>query len=1660
MGTETNQAISPYNNDQPDSKNYHQVLFKPSVSVQTRELNELQTILQKQIERFGDSIHKKGTIISGCSFQFYNKYPYAKILDNETDGTTVIPALYYGKFAKNSSNLQAFIVNYQDGFESADPDLKTLYFDYINGGDDGITNAFSSGETITIFDSNNSLYSVSVNNGGLGFTNTDSVIITSAIAVNVSSGSFSNGDHLTIPDTGANLEIVTVDELTLANSSQVLLYVKPRNADLANGDANSVIWTLVQDADVVDPANTVTGVIENIFGSGASANIVTLATGKVANVNMLTLGSDYIYAPSVTVWSANNSSGISSLDLTAKNYYGKVQISSVANSIGNGAAFGVSDGIIYQKGQFINVNEQTVIVDKYTSSPNNVAVGFDTVEEIVDSNIDTSLLDNAIGSNNETAPGADRLKLTPTLTVQSNLATLSTNSEFFILVEWNEGKPYKQNQVTQYSVIGEEMANRQYDSTGNFVLDTYQVTTNSPSNTSLEAKYYTAVVDPGQAYISGFKTQTKRNYRINVTKGTDTKVSNNNISLNFGNYTRVKEVGGTFLISTGDVIDLYDTAKEFVSNTELIEAANTDAVGTKIGEARARSLVLENGTAGEANTIYRMYLFDIEMNPGKTFSEVRSIHYAGTNEGVADTVLETDPTTSASVAKVEGTKNNRLIFKAGVESLKNSNATNYIYRTVDQTTEFVNNGTLIKSVASDPNEFFPYSGTLTDAQMKELHIVPTGNNLQAYTNSSGTVAPNNSSNTLVGTSTDFVGDLEVGDYIYIYESAVNNSIRRVTSIINTTSLTLDDVPGYTNASGSPYYRIYPKHIPIPFGTRTGLSANVDVNQNILTLDLGFTLEGTANIDTSSIVNIQRQNVTSTSKTATRNRYIKITVANNAGGNTGPWCLGVSDVFRLNAVYIADTVNVNTNSQEISGECYIDNNQNANYNDLSWLYLDPLTRYNVTDSDHLLVEFDYYVRSGSGYFDTVSYLNTANAEQIFALDSTNVASLSTSAVSWEVPEVYTTKDEYYDLLNCFDFRPAVSNTVAPNTAVANAPVNPPSTKSFGNTSDPSNDLKFPFPDGIMTSQIEQYLGRIDNAMIAGRDGNIFVAKGTPDADPRKRFEPNQPKDALKLQVIHVPPYPVVPKFMSETVAEQLSTGIANEKRLNLRVDAHTVEPLLSSEEIKLSQPVAYNMEAIGNLERRIRDLEYYVSLSQLETSITNKQIPSSVDSTLNRFKFGFIADDFSTDLYSDIDNPQYAAYKEIQGDFTYGQYMSPLVSEANNNQGDTLTKSVFSNSKITKKETYRLLPPVYPWLVEHYTDNVDYTDKLLISQPFATEYADSCVVGTKTGTNTHSYYTVTSGFPPIRTDYVQLGIDPGTATLYFYNYGGADKIEVFQSNNLVATTANGSATLTNLSAADKRFISTNAIAKTFYLNSDGGGIIDTTKDYVRDGSTDFVSYLGKLTWEHDPVSGTDEGNSVKYFNSFRVGEGQSNTSYSVVVTKGNNSSYYRYLLKYPNSQTRALLVNPCKPPRYGARTGSMRVISHAQWAAGARGHFTLMKAGYNTIIVSVRGLKPNTAHNFYLDGELNTQDVRPRGKKRGAQLKSNRKGQLDFYFHIDETYISKVKYPSGRYKFYHHPHKKNKKTLFGSDGFTLFEVKGYNSSAQRKVARRLPSKLLK
>ena len=75
----TDLNVSPYYDDFSEDSLYHRVLFRPAYSVQARELTQMQTILQNQIERIGSHFFKEGSMVIPGQTGFDVTYSYVKL---------------------------------------------------------------------------------------------------------------------------------------------------------------------------------------------------------------------------------------------------------------------------------------------------------------------------------------------------------------------------------------------------------------------------------------------------------------------------------------------------------------------------------------------------------------------------------------------------------------------------------------------------------------------------------------------------------------------------------------------------------------------------------------------------------------------------------------------------------------------------------------------------------------------------------------------------------------------------------------------------------------------------------------------------------------------------------------------------------------------------------------------------------------------------------------------------------------------------------------------------------------------------------------------------------------------------------------------------------------------------------------------------------------------------------------------------------------------------------------------------------------------------------------------------------------------------------------------------------------------------------------------
>ena len=119
-----NLFATKYKDDYQDSHGFHRILFNPRRALQARELIQLQTIIQKEIERFGKNIFKEGSAVNPGGLVINSNYEFIKITD-PTFPTDIIGTEFTGQTS-------GVIIKVLDTVASEGSDPNTLYVRYTN----------------------------------------------------------------------------------------------------------------------------------------------------------------------------------------------------------------------------------------------------------------------------------------------------------------------------------------------------------------------------------------------------------------------------------------------------------------------------------------------------------------------------------------------------------------------------------------------------------------------------------------------------------------------------------------------------------------------------------------------------------------------------------------------------------------------------------------------------------------------------------------------------------------------------------------------------------------------------------------------------------------------------------------------------------------------------------------------------------------------------------------------------------------------------------------------------------------------------------------------------------------------------------------------------------------------------------------------------------------------------------------------------------------------------------------------------------------------------------------------------------------------------------------------------------------------------------------
>ena len=328
----------------------------------------------------------------------------------------------------------------------------------------------------------------------------------------------------------------------------------------------------------------------------------------------------------------------SNTSIEANNQFARCIVSD-ATSIGS--AFSISEGVFFIRGYFVRVPTSTVILDQYTNSPS-YRVGLLLNEEIVRaSNTNSDLFDNAKGFSNESAPGADRFKISTTLS-KKNLDD-NNDLDFVELLRIEDGIVKEQLKKTDYNIFKDELARRTYDESGDYYIKPFNIDVRESLNDRISNRgVYSSLqttqngntpsddimslqISPGKAYVRGYEIEKVSTSSVDVVKPRTTKLKENiAVPIRVGNYVNVNSITGAPAIGFSTSINLLDRRLNTNNNNGKNEGQATGAV--VIGKARVYDFK-QTSLVGVANTVYETRLFDIQ-----TFT---NIGVAATTTGIS-----------------------------------------------------------------------------------------------------------------------------------------------------------------------------------------------------------------------------------------------------------------------------------------------------------------------------------------------------------------------------------------------------------------------------------------------------------------------------------------------------------------------------------------------------------------------------------------------------------------------------------------------------------------------------------------------------------------------------------------------------------------------------------------------------------------------------------------------------------------------------------------------------------------------------------------------------------------------------------------------------------------------------------------------------------------
>lgn len=267
-------------------------------------------------------------------------------------------------------------------------------------------------------------------------------------------------------------------------------------------------------------------------------------------------------------------------------------------AVGQGSLFEVADGSFFVQGHFVFAPKQSIILSKYSNNPN-ITVGFKVTQDIVTVSDTDTLYDNQGATPNRSSPGADRYRISLTLTKKYDVAE---DENFVYLCDIRDGViKDKQTGSENYAFVNDFVATRIDEINGDFIKKYFKTYYEPNNDTTFKLQ-----VDPGIAYIKGNRINKESSTTLIVPKAQKTEIiENEQIAINFGNYYEFDSGAG--------MLDFSSAEKVWLKN-------GWNGTGDIIGSANVRSI-----TEG-AGSKYNIHLFNINRTSNTlSMHEIKSI---------------------------------------------------------------------------------------------------------------------------------------------------------------------------------------------------------------------------------------------------------------------------------------------------------------------------------------------------------------------------------------------------------------------------------------------------------------------------------------------------------------------------------------------------------------------------------------------------------------------------------------------------------------------------------------------------------------------------------------------------------------------------------------------------------------------------------------------------------------------------------------------------------------------------------------------------------------------------------------------------------------------------------------------------------------------------